>query len=84
MGKRVSSEDRTGSLPLPEMGCSGSEGCDGEAHDFFFKQPRNAETGNGCKSLTDLYPYDFPKLARGVEFPRVCKDDLWTQSGEGL
>ena len=36
MGKRVSSEDRTGSLPLPEMGCSGSEGCDGEAHDFFF------------------------------------------------
>ena len=51
---------------------------------FFFKQPRNAETGNGCKSLTDLYPYDFPKLARGVEFPRVCKDDLWTQSGEGL
>ena len=35
MGKRVSSEDRTGSLPLPEMGCRGVRGVMGR-HTIFF------------------------------------------------
>lgn len=74
VGKGVSSKDRTGSLPLPEMGCSGSEACDGEAStQLFLSSQEMQKLETNARGLQISIPMTSQSRHVGLDFQGSVK-----------